>query len=67
MSDYPKTDTEINKENIFEQTPKSSVNLEKNSRGINWKIKVVSGEEKLMKGLMDQAVIIHRALEVEFK
>lgn len=60
-------DTELNKENIFENTPKSSVKLVKNSRGINWEVKVVSGEENLMDGLMKQAVLIHKALEVEFK
>ncbi len=60
-------DTEINKDNFFEQTPKSSVKLVKNTKGINWDIKVVSGEEKLMDDLMKQAVVIHRALEEEFK
>ncbi len=60
-------DTEINKENIFENTPKSSVKLVKNPRGINWEIKVVSGEQLLMESLMESAVNIHKALEKEFK
>ena len=54
-------------QDMFQATPKSSVKLTKNSRGINWEVKVVSGEEKLMEDLMKQAVNIHRALEVEFK
>ena len=54
-------------QDIFQATPKSSVKLIKNSKGINWEVKVVQGEEKLMDDLMQQAINIHKALEVEFK
>jgi len=54
-------------QDIFQATPKSSVKLIKNSKGINWEIKVVQGEKKLMEDLMKQAINIHKALEVEFK
>ena len=54
-------------QDVFGATPKSSVKLIKNSRGINWEVKVVQGEEKLMEDLMKQAINIHKALEVEFK
>ena len=60
-------DTQINKDEFFQQTPKSSVKLIKNTKGINWKIKVVKGEENLLEGLMQQAITIHKALEIEFK
>ncbi len=60
-------DTQINKDEFFQQTPKSSVKLIKNTKGVNWEIKVVKGEENLLEGLLQQAVTIHKALEVEFK
>ena len=52
-------------QDFFGATPKSSVKLIKNSRGINWEVKVVQGEEKLMDDLMKEAVKIHRELEKE--
>ncbi len=54
-------------QDVFQSTPKSSVKLIKNTKGINWEVKVVQGEEKLMDGLMQGAVNIHKQLEVEFK
>jgi len=48
--------------------PKSSVEITRNAKGEpQWKIKIIPGEEKLLDGLMKQAVIIYRALEGEFK
>ena len=47
----------------FTQNAKSSVKLIKNSKGLNWEIKVVSGEESLIGGLMMSAVKVHKALE----
>ena len=41
---------------------KSSVKLIKNSKGLNWEIKVVAGEEDLMQGLKAKAVEIHNDL-----
>jgi len=49
----------------FTINAKSSVKLIKNSRGLNWEIKVVSGEEGLIEGLMKAAVKVHKDLEKE--
>jgi len=46
----------------FTQNAKSSVKLIKNSRGLNWEIKVVTGEEDLIDGLMKAAVKVHKEL-----
>lgn len=54
-------------QDIFQGTPKSSVKLIKNSRGINWEIKVVNGEEKELDKLMLAAVETHKKLVEEFK
>ena len=40
----------------FQVTPKSSVKLKNTIRGISWEIKVVTGEESLLDGLMLKAV-----------
>ena len=56
-----------NIENDFGIVAKSSVKLIKNSRGLGWEIKVVTGEENLIDGLMEKAVEVHKKLEVEFK
>jgi len=53
-------------QDIFQGTPKSSVKLIKNSRGINWEIKVINGEEKELDKLMLAAVETHKKLEEEF-
>ena len=45
---------------------KSSVKLKKNSKGMGWELKVVKGEEGLIMGLMEAAVVAHKALEKEF-
>ena len=45
------------------QPSKSAVKLIKNSKGVNWEIKVVTGEEHLIEGLKDNALKIHRDLE----
>lgn len=47
----------------FNQNPKSSVKIIKNSRGINWEIKVVTGEKELINELMESAVTVHKLLE----
>ena len=49
----------------FSQNAKSSVKLKKTSRGITWEIKVVTGEEDLIDGLMKAAVKVHKDLEKE--
>lgn len=54
-------------QDFFQATPKSSVKLIKNTKGVNWEIKVVQGEEKLIDGLMLIAVEAHKKLEEEFK
>ena len=49
----------------FSQNPKSSVKITKNSRGINWTIKVVTGEEKLIEKLMNEAIKVHKKIDTE--
>jgi len=51
----------------FQTVAKSSVKLKKTSRGISWEIKVVTGEENLIEGLMIKAVEVHKKLEEEMK
>ena len=46
----------------FTINAKSSVKLIKNTKGLNWEIKVVSGEEDLIDGLMKKAVECHKEL-----
>ena len=46
----------------FQGVAKSSVKLKKTSRGISWEIKVVTGEENLVDGLMKKAVEVHKNL-----
>lgn len=58
---------DIKEMNEFTQAPKSAVKLIKNTKGINWEIKVVEGENHLLDELMKTAVTIHKALELEFK
>ena len=53
--------------NDFGVVAKSSVKLIKNSRGLNWEIKVVVGEEKLIEGLKNEALRVHKDIEKEFK
>ena len=52
-------------QDFFQSTPKSSVKLIKNTKGINWEIKVVQGEEKMLDGLMRIAIEAHKNLEKE--
>jgi len=52
-------------QDIFQSTPKSSVKLIKNSKGINWEIKLVKGEENLIDELMKKVVSVHKNLEKE--
>jgi hypothetical protein len=47
---------------MFQAIPKSSVKLIKNSKGLNWEIKVVSGEENLIDGIMNKALEVHKNL-----
>ena len=51
----------------FQATPKSSVKLKNTTRGLSWEIKVVTGEESLIDGLMLKAVEIHKKMKEEFK
>lgn len=51
----------------FSQNAKSSVKLTKNSKGINWEIKVVTGEKDLINDLMIKVVKVHKALESKLK
>ena len=53
--------------NMFEsnQSSKSAVKLIKNSKGINWEMKVVAGEENLIEGLKEQALKTHKSLLIE--
>lgn len=44
---------------------KSSVSISKNSKGVNWTIKVVTGEEKLIVGLMQEAIKCHKKIQTE--
>lgn len=48
--------------------PKSSVKLTKNAKGnIQWEIKCVKGEEKLIEGIVQAAINTHEILEEKFK
>lgn len=51
----------------FQATPKSSVKLKNTTRGLSWEIKVVTGEEKLIDGLMEKAIEVHKKMLVELK
>jgi len=51
----------------FTQNAKSSVKLIKNSKGVNWEIKIVTGEENLIEGLMTEAIKTHKKMEVELE
>ena len=51
----------------FSLTAKSSVKLIKNSKGVNWEVKVVKGEEHLLDGLMKKAVEVHKELKRELE
>ena len=47
-------------------TARSSVKITKSSKGVNWDIKVVVGEEKLIDALKAVALKAHREFEEEF-
>ncbi len=49
----------------FQTVAKSSVKLKNTTRGLSWEIKVVTGEENLIDGLMAKAVEIHKNLKKE--
>jgi len=51
----------------FQTVAKSSVKLKNTTRGLSWEIKVVTGEEKLIDGLMQKAIEVHKRMEVELK
>ena len=51
----------------FQATPKSSVKLKNTTRGLSWEIKVVTGEENLIDGLMQKAIEVHKKIEEELK
>lgn len=50
-------------EDMFVSAAKSSVKLMKNSRGVNWDIRAVKGEEDMLEPLMIEAIKIHKLLE----
>ena len=62
IPDFPDTPM-----NDFNMSPKSTVKLIKNTKGLNWEIKLVVGEEHLIKGLKDKVLEIHNELEKETK
>jgi len=51
----------------FQGVAKSSVKLKNTTRGLSWEIKVVTGEEKLIDGLMQKAIEVHKKMEEELK
>jgi len=51
--------------NDFSNASKSAVKLIKNTKGVNWEIKLVAGEEDIIDSLKDKAVKIHSELEAE--
>ena len=51
----------------FSQNAKSSVKIIKNSKGINWEIKVVTGEKDLIEGLMKEAIKVHKNIETKLQ
>lgn len=53
--------------NDFMATPKSSVKLIKNTKGINIEIKLVAGEEDILKMLKDKALEVFRELEKDLQ
>ena len=57
-------DPEVKGMEMFEsnQTVKSAIKLIKNSKGVNWEIKVVAGEEDLIEGLKVKALQVHNSL-----
>jgi len=54
--------TDHEEDNPFQGVAKSSVKLKKSTRGLSWEIKVVTGEENLVDGLMKKAVEVHKNL-----
>ena len=65
LIDISNMDTMSNE--IIAPVPKSSVKLIKNTKGINWEIKIVSGEESIMDSIKDKAIEIHKLMEKEFE
>ena len=51
----------------FQTVAKSSVKLKNTTRGLSWEIKVVTGEENLIDGLMAKAVEVHKKMLKELK
>ena len=51
----------------FQTVAKSSVKLKNTTRGLSWEIKVVTGEENLIDGLMAKAIEVHKELERRLK
>ncbi len=51
----------------FSVNTKSSVKLVKNTKGINWEIKIVTGEENMIDSLMKKAVEVHKNMEKELE
>ena len=63
MTEEIKTNmTDHEEDNPFQGVAKSSVKLKKSTRGLSWEIKVVTGEENLVDGLMQKAVEVHKKL-----
>ena len=59
--------TDHEEDNPFQGVAKSSVKLKKSTRGLSWEIKVVTGEENLVDGLMQKAVEVHKKMLEELK
>ena len=49
----------------FSMNAKSSVELKKTTRGLTWRIKIVTGEEKIIDGLMKAAIKVHKEIETQ--
>ena len=50
-----------------QQNSKSAVKLIKNTKGVNWEIRVVAGEESVIENLRKIALDCHRELESELE
>ena len=67
MEEIKETISNYEEDNPFQGVAKSSVKLKKTKNGISWEIKVVTGEESLIDGLMVKAIEVHKKIEEEFK
>ena len=57
---------DFNEADITSINAKSSVKIKKNSKGIGWEVKVVTGEIDLINELGQAAIGVHKKLCIEF-